>query len=64
MDKDNNLVPNKKIDTKELFGITCKFNVFGFSSKQEHVPDIDPEYKFDQRLQWQFLQVLQIIEES
>ena len=47
MDKDNNLVPTKKIDTKELFGISCKFNVFGFSSKQDHVPDIDHNYKFD-----------------
>ena len=30
--------PNKKIDTKELFGITSNFDVFGFEEKNDYVP--------------------------
>ena len=39
--------PNKKIDTKELFGITSNFDVFGFEEKNDYVPEIDPTYIFD-----------------
>jgi len=39
--------PNKKTDTKELFGITCNFDVFGFEEKNDYVPEIDPTYIFD-----------------
>ncbi len=49
MDKNNNLeiIPNKKINTVETFGIKCNFEVFGFEEKSDHVPEIDSTYKFD-----------------
>ena len=39
--------PNKIINTKEMFGITCNFDVYGFDNNSEHVPDIDSSYRFD-----------------
>ncbi|MFL2519945.1 MAG: AAA family ATPase [Alphaproteobacteria bacterium] len=39
--------PNIKIDTKEVFGVSCNFDVFGFKEKTENVPEIDNTYKFD-----------------
>ena len=48
MNKKSNLEkPNNKIDTKEVFGVICNFDVFGFTEKTENVPDIDSTYKFD-----------------
>ena len=49
MKKDNNIEikTTKKINTKELFGVACNFEVFSFEEKTDHVPDIDPTYKFD-----------------
>ena len=48
MNKKSNLEkPNIKIDTKEVFGVICNFDVFGFTEKTENVPDIDSTYKFD-----------------
>ena len=42
-----NSTPNQEINTKETFGITCSFKVFGFKSNNEYVPTIDKSYKFD-----------------
>ena len=39
--------PTNKINTTELFGIDCNFEVFGFSKKNDFVPTIDKTYKFD-----------------
>tara|TARA_Y100001970_G_scaffold287904_1_gene413730 strand:+ start:1290 stop:2255 length:966 start_codon:yes stop_codon:yes gene_type:complete len=39
--------PNKKVNTKELFGINCNFDVFGFENQNEYVPEIDSSYRFD-----------------
>ncbi len=39
--------PNIKIDTEEVFGVNCNFDVFGFAEKVENVPEIDSTYKFD-----------------
>ena len=39
--------PNKKIDTKKIFGISCNFEVYGFENRNEHVPEIDTSYLFD-----------------
>ena len=39
--------PSVKINTKELFGIECSFEVFGFTKKNIFVPTIDKSYKFD-----------------
>ena len=30
--------PDKIINTKEVFGISCNFDVLGFNSASEHVP--------------------------
>lgn len=40
-------IPNKKIDTKSIFGVTCSFPVYGFEFSNEYVPEIDSDYKFD-----------------
>ncbi|MDC0044889.1 AAA family ATPase [Pelagibacteraceae bacterium] len=39
--------PSIKIDTKEVFGLSCNFDVFRFKEKIENVPEIDSTYKFD-----------------
>ena len=39
--------PDKKVATEKLFGFKCNFQVPAFSEKEEHVPDIDPDYHFD-----------------
>ena len=39
--------PNIKINTKEVFGVSCNFEVFRFKEKIENVPEIDSTYKFD-----------------
>ena len=39
--------PSKKINTKELFGVDCSFDVFGFVKRNNFVPMIDKAYKFD-----------------
>ncbi len=40
-------VPNIKINTKEVFGVACEFIVQGFNEKNDYVPKIDENYKFD-----------------
>ncbi|MDC0056603.1 AAA family ATPase [Alphaproteobacteria bacterium] len=42
-----NIVPDQEIKTKEIFGIDCPFKVCGFKSKNDYVPIIDKNYKFD-----------------
>ncbi len=37
----------KSLNTEELFGIKCNFDVFGFNEPNEHVPEIDSNYRFD-----------------
>ena len=37
----------KKIKTKEVFGVTCVFDVYGFENHSQHVPEIDNTYRFD-----------------
>ena len=39
--------PNKIINTKDTFGVTCNFEVFGFDTKTVNVPEIDLSYRFD-----------------
>ncbi|MDC0192043.1 AAA family ATPase [Alphaproteobacteria bacterium] len=39
--------PNIEIKTKEIFGVECKFKVQGFKEKNDYVPKIDENYKFD-----------------
>ena len=44
---DLSIIPDQEINTKEIFGIECPFKVCGFKSKNDHVPIIDKDYKFD-----------------
>ena len=44
---DLSIVPDQEINIKEIFGIECPFKVYGFKSKNDHVPIIDKDYKFD-----------------
>ena len=39
--------PSKIINTLEVFGINCNFEVLGFNEPTEHVPEIDSSYRFD-----------------
>ncbi len=39
--------PSKIINTKEIFGVSCHFDVYGFDKNSEHVPIIDSSYCFD-----------------
>jgi len=39
--------PTKKINTKEIFGVSCVFDVYGFENHSQHVPEIDSSYRFD-----------------
>ena len=39
--------PTKKINTLEVFGTKCNFEVLGFDQPTEHVPEIDSSYRFD-----------------
>ena len=41
------LSPDIKISVKQIFGIDTDMKVDGFSKKNEYVPDIDNNYKFD-----------------
>ena len=39
--------PSKVINTLEVFGTKCNFEVLGFDQPTEHVPEIDSSYRFD-----------------
>ena len=39
--------PTKEINTSEVFGTKCNFEVLGFDQPTEHVPEIDSTYRFD-----------------
>ena len=41
------ITPDIKISVHQTFGIDSKMQVDGFSKKNEYVPDIDKNYKFD-----------------
>ena len=49
MNSKNNLeiIPSKKINPNELFGVSCDFEIYSFEEKTDHVPEIDSTYKFD-----------------
>jgi cobaltochelatase CobS len=41
------LTPDIKVSVKQTFGIDSNMQVDGFSKKNEYVPDLDNDYKFD-----------------
>ena len=40
-------LPDMKVSIRQLFGIDSDMEVPAFSEPDEHVPDIDPDYRFD-----------------
>src|SRR4051812_41993552 len=44
---DTNLVPDIQMDAGSVFCIQTKMKVPAFSRANEHVPEIDPAYRFD-----------------
>ena len=47
MNENINIVPDMKISVKQTFGIDSNLEVDAFSKKNEYVPEIDKNYKFD-----------------
>ena len=47
MNRNINTVPDIKISVKQTFGIDSNLEVDAFSKKNEYVPEIDKDYKFD-----------------
>ena len=47
MNENINTVPDIKISVKQTFGIDSTLEVDAFSKKNEYVPEIDKNYKFD-----------------
>ena len=39
--------PDIKISVKQTFGFDSEMQIDAFSKKNEYVPKIDPDYKFD-----------------
>ena len=40
-------LPDMKVSIRQLFGIDSDMEVPAYSQADEHVPDIDPDYRFD-----------------
>ncbi|MBW4037155.1 MAG: cobaltochelatase subunit CobS [Proteobacteria bacterium] len=40
-------LPDRRVSSREVFGIDCGFELPAFSERTEHVPEIDDTYKFD-----------------
>ena len=40
--------PDKKLDTKKLFGFSTQMEIFGFKENTKFVPEIDESYVFDE----------------
>ena len=47
MNNELNIVPSIKLSVKQTFGIDSNLEVDAFSKKNEYVPEIDKNYKFD-----------------
>ena len=47
MNENINMIPDIKISVKQTFGIDSNLEVDAFSKKNEYVPEIDKNYKFD-----------------
>jgi len=46
-DKLLSLAPDRTVTVREAFGVDSDMKVPAFSARDEHVPEIDPAYKFD-----------------
>ena len=43
-------LPDMKVSVRQLFGIDSDLQVPAYSEPDEHVPDVDPDYRFDRQL--------------
>src|SRR6202034_408476 len=41
------LMPDRQVSVREVFGLNTDMKVPAFSQREEHVPEIDPAYRFD-----------------
>ena len=55
--------PDMKISVKQTFGFDSEMQIDAFSKKNEYVPKIDADYKFDKDTRLRLLQVLLITKE-
>mgnify|MGYP006167289813 FL=1 len=39
--------PTEPVDIEAIFGFSSDLKVFGFAERDEHVPEVDPAYRFD-----------------
>ena len=46
-DKLLNLVPDKMVSIRDMFGVDSDMQVPAFSVRDSHVPDLDEAYRFD-----------------
>ncbi|MFN3523439.1 MAG: cobaltochelatase subunit CobS [Phenylobacterium sp.] len=46
-DKLITMVPDRKVSVRDTFGVDVDMMVPAFSTRDPHVPDVDPTYKFD-----------------
>src|SRR5579871_6870647 len=46
-DKLLDLKADRMVSAREMFGVDSEMQVPAFSERDEHVPDIDPAYRFD-----------------
>jgi cobaltochelatase CobS len=49
LDRDSANLPDTTVSVKDTFGFESKMVVPAYSKRSEHVPDIDPDYLFDQQ---------------
>src|SRR5476651_496717 len=40
-------MPDMKVSVRQVFGIDSDMEVMAYSEAEEHVPDFDPDYRFD-----------------
>src|SRR5262252_916940 len=45
--QDKIALPDMKVSIRQLFGFDSDMEVPAYSKADEHVPDIDPDYRFD-----------------
>src|SRR6202007_1243420 len=45
--QDNAALPDMKVSVRQVFGIDSDMEVPAYSKADEHVPDVDPDYRFD-----------------
>jgi cobaltochelatase CobS len=50
MDDLDALAPRRKVSVRDLFGIDADLHVLAFEERDDHVPEIDPAYRFNREV--------------